>query len=164
MKQGVIIEAEDVTRFNKVVEILDSSMQELRRITHNMMPEALSRYGLKVALNEFCNSMRHVHFHFFGDDQRLDHILEVAIYRIVYELVNNALKHADARNIHVQLIIESDLVSVNVHDDGKGFNPDAETEGTGLHNIRTRVASLNGTLQIHSQPDEGTEIEVEFKK
>ena len=164
MKQGAIIEAEDVSRFNKVMEMLDNSMQELRRITHNMMPEALSRYGLKVALNEFCNSFREVHFHFFGDDRRLDNKLEVTIYRVVYELVNNALRHAGARNINVQLINEIDLVALNVQDDGKGFDPDKETDGTGLDNIRTRIASLNGTINIYSQPGEGTEIDVEFKK
>lgn len=163
MKQDVIIEKEDVLRFNKVMEMLDNSIGELRRVAHNMMPEALSRYGLKAALNDFCNNFRNVKFHYFGIEQRVEKKLEIVIYRAVSELINNALKHADADTINVQLVCGADLISLNVQDDGKGFDTTTETPGAGLNNIRIRVAAVNGTMNIHSSPGEGTEVDVEIR-
>lgn len=163
MKQDVIIEEEDVLRFNKVMEMLDNSIGELRRVAHNMMPEALSRYGLKTALSDFCKNFRNVKFHYFGAEQRIEKKLEAVIYRAANELINNALRHAGASVVNVQLVCGTDLISLNVQDDGKGFDTAAETSGTGLNNIRTRVAAVNGTMNIHSSPGEGTEVDVEIK-
>lgn len=164
MKQGVIIEAEDVSRFNKVVEMLDKSMRELRRISHNMMPEALSRYGLKTALSDFAHSFPNVHFHYFGTEKRLDSKLEVMIYRTALELVNNAFKHAEAEEINVQVVQEPSRVSLTVQDNGKGFDRGIENAGMGLKNIRDRIALFNGMMNICSKENEGTEINVEFKQ
>ncbi|MGB4016807.1 sensor histidine kinase [Petrimonas mucosa] len=163
MKQNVIIEEEDVARFNKVMEMLDASIRELRRVAHNMMPETLSRYGLKSALNDFCNNFRNVKFHYFGTEQRLEKKIETVIYRAATELINNALKHSGAETVNVQLVCGPDLISLNVQDDGKGFDTAAETSGAGLDNIRTRVAAVNGSMNIHSAPGEGTEVDVEIK-
>ena len=163
IKQDVIIEEEDVLRFNKVMEMLDNSIGELRRVAHNMMPEALSRYGLKTALSDFCKNFRNVKFHYFGAEQRVEKKLETVIYRAATELINNALKHSDAAAVNVQLVCGTDLISLNVQDNGKGFDATAETLGTGLNNIRTRIAAVNGTMNIHSSPDEGTEVDVEVK-
>ena len=159
---GAVIASDDVLQFNKVLEMLDSSITELRRVAHNMMPESLSRYGLKVSLQDFCDSLQNVHFHFFGNDKRLDNKLEMMIYRSVHELVNNALKYADAENINVQIVQQPDTVSLTVQDDGRGFDTSAPTRGTGLTNIRTRAESVGGTMHIFSEPGNGTEINVEF--
>ena len=85
------------------------------------------------------------------------------IYRSVHELVNNALKYAEAQNINVQIVQQSDRISLTVQDDGKGFNPNTETDGIGLNNIRTRAESVGGTMNIFSEPDKGTEVNVEFR-
>ena len=162
MKQGVFIEAEDVLRFNKVMDMLDNSMQELRRVAHNMMPESLSRYGLKVALEDFCGSFLHVHFHFFGEEKRIENSIEIALYRVVFELVNNAVKHAKAENINVQIVQQLNRISINVQDDGKGFEPEEKSKGAGLQNIRNRINSVGGTLNILSSKDEGTEIIIDI--
>lgn len=162
MKQSVIVEADDVSRFNKVMDMLDKSMQELRRVAHNMMPESLSRYGLKVSLEDFCGSFPNVHFHFFGNEQRLDPKIETTIYRAVHELVNNAIKHARAENINVQLVQDEDRISVTVQDDGQGFNPQENAAGNGLQNIENRVRSVGGKMDIFSQPNKGTEISIEI--
>jgi len=163
MKQGTTLEPDDVTRFDKAMNMLDASINELRRVAHNMMPESLSRYGLKTALADFCDSMSNVHFHYFGNENRLDRSLEIILYRTVLELVNNATKHSGAENIHVQIVQESDRISLNVQDDGKGFDPQVETSGTGLKNIRNRVESFKGSFEIYSKPGAGTEITAEFK-
>jgi signal transduction histidine kinase len=78
-------------------------------------------------------------------------------------LVNNALKYADATQILVQIVQESDTLSFTVQDNGCGFDPTAETEGMGLNNIRTRVASVGGDIQIDSKAGEGTEVNVDFR-
>ncbi|MCO5255893.1 MAG: sensor histidine kinase, partial [Lentimicrobium sp.] len=162
VKSGVILETEDVQKFNRVVNLLDESMQELRRVAHNMMPESLSRYGLKVALNDFCRSIPNLKFHFFGNEDRLEPRLEVMIYRTIHELVNNALKHASADAINVQLIQQMDSVTLTVHDDGRGFDPAAAVTGTGLNNIRSRAEMFRGTVDIGSAPGKGTEVSVSF--
>ena len=85
------------------------------------------------------------------------------IYRSIHELVNNALKHAGADKIMVQIIQEPNRIAFTVQDDGCGFDPSAEAQGMGLQNIRTRIASYNGIIDINSKAGEGTEINVELR-
>lgn len=162
MKQDVIVEADDLIRFNKVMEMLDNSMQELRRVAHNMMPESLSRYGLKVALEDFCHSFSNVTFHFFGEDQRINQKLENTLYRAVFELMNNAVKHAQAEQINVQMILQAGRISITVQDNGVGFDLQEATKGSGLQNVRNRIRSVGGTVEIHSVKEQGTEITMDI--
>ncbi len=162
MKNGVSLAGEDVLRLNRVAELLDSSINELRRIAHNMMPASLARYGLKIALNDFCNSVEPVQLHYFGNETRLDPQLEGNIYRIIHELVNNALKYAEASVINVQIIQEEKRISITVQDDGKGFDTSIINKGSGLENIKNRINSFNGELHIFSEIGKGTEITIDF--
>ena len=163
MKKGIKLEFNDVERFNISIGLLDESIQEMRRVAHHLMPDSLSRFGLRPAVSDFCSTLPQAKFAYYGDESRLDPNLEVLIYRCIHELVNNAMKHAGADNIMVQIIQEPDRIAFTVQDDGCGFDPSAETEGMGLQNIRTRVASYNGMLDFNSKPGEGTEINVELK-
>jgi len=162
IKGGITLEAQDVEHYNNALLMLDDSIKELRRVAHNMMPESLMHYGLKVSLADFCNSVPNVQFHFYGTDIRLDNKLEIMIYRAVHELVNNALKHAKAQMINVQVVQEEKRVSLIVQDDGVGFDVSAPTTGMGLNNIDKRVKVFNGKMEIFSQPGKGTEINIEF--
>jgi signal transduction histidine kinase len=159
---GAVLEAVDVTRFQKALGMLDESIQELRRVAHHMMPESLLRYGLKTSLSDFCDAIPMVDFHYFGEEKRLPEKLEILIYRCIHELVNNALKHAQATHINVQLVQETDRISFTVQDDGIGFDLKTASEGMGLHNLRQRVAAFQGKVSIYSS-DNGTEINVELK-
>lgn len=161
-KGNASLVVEDVTRLNKVMKMLDNSMNELRRVAHNMMPESLLRYGLKVSLADFCNDIDNAHFYYFGKETRLESKLEIMIYRSVFELVNNALKHSGAENINVQIIQEPDRISITVQDDGKGFDPKEMTKGSGLNNIQNRVTSVKGKMDVFSDSGKGTEINIEF--
>jgi signal transduction histidine kinase len=164
MKNGVFLNPTDLKNFNNAMTILNESMVELRRVAHHLMPETLSRFGLKPAIGDFCRSISPIIvFDWFGDSDRLDTKLEIVVYRIVHELVNNALKYANASQIIVQIMQEYDRIAFIVQDDGCGFDVLNETAGMGLSNIRTRVASFDGIIQIDSKPDEGTEIHVELK-
>ncbi|MDR3338704.1 MAG: tetratricopeptide repeat protein [Candidatus Symbiothrix sp.] len=153
----------DKEHFNKAVSLLDDSMDEMRRVAHHLMPEPLSRVGLKQSVADFCNTIPIVKFSYYGDDTRFDPKLEVMVYRILHELVTNALKHAKAKNIIVQIVREPDRIALTVSDDGCGFDLSAESKGMGLRNIRTRVESFNGNLDIDSQLGEGTGIRIEFQ-
>jgi signal transduction histidine kinase len=162
MKKGVTLEHSEVERFDKALVMLDNSIKELRRVAHHMMPDSLSRFGLKTALSDFCDSISIAEFNYFGGEERLEQKLEVMIYRITHELINNALKHSEATHILVQIVQESDRIALTVQDNGKGFDVSAETKGSGLENIRTRVASFGGNLDINTAKGKGTEVNVEF--
>jgi len=151
-------------QLNAVMEILDDSVREMRRVSHNLMPETLSCAGLKPAVDDFCRSMSpKIVFYYYGDEARVDMKLEALIYRSIYELVNNALKYADASQIMVQIIREVGSIAFTVQDNGCGFDPAAKTDGIGLQGIRTRVASFGGEIQIDSKQGEGTEVNVELR-
>lgn len=169
IKGNYYIEDEKSNDFNKAIDILDSSVTELRRVAHNMMPETLLNFGLKDALHDFCNQIDStkqlkIKFQFFGDEARINNSLENTVYKIAMELINNSLKHAESSEIMVQLIQDDKKVSLTVQDNGKGFDPVAieNKKSFGLKNIRARVESFNGTIDLNSAPGKGTEILVEF--
>jgi signal transduction histidine kinase len=164
MKGNLTIPEEIVSSLNSAMELIDSSIKELRRVAHNLMPESLMKYGLNAALADFCHSTDKVTYHFFGNDRRSDEKTEIATYRIVNELVNNSLRHSEAENINVQLLIDDTRIHVIVEDDGKGFDMEtAEAKGgNGLKNIRSRVTSLGGKLEFITGLGKGTEVNVEF--
>ena len=170
MKENAVITHENVSSFNHAISLLDTSISELRRIAHNLMPETLNHYGLKTALEDFCSQVSpaglpKIVLQFFGEEIRYTKELELTVYRIIQELVNNSLKHSGADRIDIQLFSEPDRVSAQVSDNGKGFDSTAvekEGKGKGLQNIRDRVTALNGKFDLRSRPGEGSEITVEF--
>ena len=163
IKKGAKLENTDIERYNKALGLLDKSVNEMRRVAHHLMPDSLSRFGLKNAINDFCSELPSVTFNYYGDDARIDTKMEVMIYSVIHELTNNALKHSGAEKIMIQIIRDTDRISFNVQDDGCGFDISAKSDGMGLQNIRTRVAAYNGILNIDSKIDVGTEVNGELK-
>jgi len=168
MKGNSIITSENAQAFDHAINLLDTSISELRRVAHNLMPETLNHYGLKTALHDFVGEMSsnistELSFGFFGADIRFESQLELTAYRIAQELVNNALKHSDASKIDLQLIAEPARICIQVVDNGKGFNTTANVaNGKGLVSIRDRVAAYKGRFEIESTPGQGTEAIIEF--
>ncbi|MDR1553216.1 MAG: sensor histidine kinase [Prevotellaceae bacterium] len=163
LKKGATLEYSSIEQFNKALILLDDSMRELRRVAHHLMPESLSRYGLKVALTDFCDSIPNAEFNHFGSEKRLNKKIEVMIYRIMHELINNAMKHSGASRILVQIVQNEDNIIFTVEDNGCGFDLDAATKGMGLKNIKSRIASFGGIIDIRSRQNKGTEVNVELK-
>ncbi len=171
MKENTVMTHENVRAFTHAISLLDTSISELRRIAHNLMPETLHHYGLKTALEDFCTQVSPIEqpvisLQFFGDEIRYTKELELTMYRIIQELINNALKHAGANRINVQVFSEPGRLYAQVTDNGKGFDitrVEKERKGKGLDNIRDRVTALNGKFELWSQPDQGTEISVEIE-
>ena len=163
MKRGVTPESPSAETCNRATELLDESMVEMRRIAHHLMPSSLSSEGLRIAVSEFCRSVPHARFSWYGSDRRIDPKMELVIYRIAYELVNNAMKHSGASHIVVQIVRDNDRIAFTVQDNGRGFDPRKTPDGMGMSNIRNLVASYGGRLDIGSAKGEGTEINVEFE-
>ena len=145
-----------------VSEKLDSCIEEIRRVAHNLMPVSLQA-GLKIALVDYTAKFPNVRFHFFGEGKPLDKRTEYIVYCCAAELVNNSLKHSGAKNINVQLVRGEDYVALTVEDDGCGFDEKSVIEGIGLKSIRDRIASCGGKMNIVSSRGKGTEIIIEIK-
>ena len=171
MKGDLIMTPENHQAFERSLDMLDSSIKEMRRVAHNMMPETLVRFGLNTALKDFCNDINQsgalkVNYQSIGlDEATLEKSVSITLYRIVQELLNNILKHAGASNAIVQINKTEDQLSVTVEDDGKGFNTEILNvkKGIGWVNIQNRVEFLKGKFDIESQSGEGTSVHMEFK-
>ncbi|MCD7900570.1 MAG: tetratricopeptide repeat protein [Bacteroides sp.] len=144
-----------------VVQKLDDCIEEVRRITHNLMPLSL-RFGIKPALEDIIAQFHSVQFHFFGEEKRIGKRLEFTLYCCANELITNSIRHSGAQHINVQLIQGESHVSLTVQDDGRGFKESSVVKGIGLKNIRDRVASCNGKIDIFSSPGKGTETIIEL--
>ena len=158
-----------MTVFERSLDMLDTSIKELRRVAHNMMPEMLTKFGLDEALKEYCNTINTaklliVKYQSLGMEARLDKSIEIIIYRIVQELLNNTMKHAAATEVFVQLIRDGNRLNVVVEDNGKGFDASLpeNNKSAGLTNVRSRVDYLKGQLDIHAEPGKGTLVNIEF--
>ena len=171
MKGNQILPEESVFAFGRVIDNLDSSIQELRRVARNMMPEALVRFGLKDALEDYVDYLNRstagkhtIDYQTFGLEERIPQNTEIIVFRIVQELLNNVQKHADATKTIVQLIRDGERFHLTVEDNGKGFDTNGLTQeqGIGWLNIRSRVEYLNGALEVTSALGKGTAVNIEF--
>jgi len=170
MKGNLVMTPENHQAFERSMDMLDSSIKEMRRVAHNMMPEALVKFGLDTALKDFCNDINQsgalkVTYQSIGlDGAVIDQTTAITIYRIVQELLNNTMKHAAARNVIVQVSKTDNILSVTVEDDGKGFDTSIlkQSKGIGWSNIQNRVEFLKGTLDVNSQKEKGTSVLIEL--
>ena len=146
---------------------MDTTSSEARKISHNLMPGALVKFGLVEALQDFCNNIStsnslKIEFQSFGIEKRLPEAMEIMIYRIVQELINNTIKHASASEAIVQLMGSEKGLHLTVEDNGIGFDPEKlKNPGVGINNIRSRVEYLNGILEYDSEIGVGTTVNVE---
>lgn len=169
MKDNLVITSENMVVFERSLDLIDTSISELRRVAHNMMPEMLGKFGLDEALKEYFKTINStglllIRYQGIGMENRLHHSTEIIIYRILQELLNNTLKHARATEVSVQLIREGSRLNLLFEDNGKGFDPalSENQHGAGLLNVKSRVQYLKGQLDIHSVAGSGTLINMEF--
>lgn len=170
IKDNFVVSGKDADAFDRSMNILDMSINELRRVAHNMMPESLMKFGLDTALKDYCNSVVQsgvlslTYQSYNIDEASIPPIKAAAIYRIVQELVNNVIRHAQASKALVQLIREGDTLSITVEDDGQGFDPAILTanDGMGYLNLRNRVDYLNGKMDIQTGVGNGTFVIIEI--
>jgi signal transduction histidine kinase len=141
---------------------LDKCIKEIRETAHDMMPSSL-QFGMKVALEDFAAQFPNVKFHFFGEEKRIDARMEYVLYCCANELVNNAIRHSGAKEINLQLVQNEKYVSLTVSDDGCGYDEKNAASGMGLANVRNRVTSCNGKIDVSTSAGKGTETTIELK-
>ena len=158
-------------RLNTVQELVNEVTQDMRDISHALMPSAIIDFGLVTALENLCkkaNDTKNIKIDFFSKNinTRLAENIELGLYRIGQELLNNALKYSKAKTIQVQLIRHTENLVLTVEDDGVGFDlkniTHKKDRGIGLRNIETRVALLNGIFDIETSPDNGVFSTIEI--
>ena len=149
--------------------LVDDSVKEVRAVSHNMMPNTLIKLGLASAVREFITKLGNaptlkVDLEIVGLDNRLDNQVETVLYRVIQEVVNNIIKHAQASQISMQLIRHETELNVMIEDNGIGFDTNDldNFEGIGLKGIQTRIAFLNGTVYFDSTLGRGTTIIIDI--
>ncbi len=149
------------TVIKEAVSMIDKSCEQVRAISHNLVPPSLKDFNLLEAVDEYCQSMNGIHspeitFQHLGNTIVLDKKQEANIFRIVQELVTNSVKHAEANEINVQLSHLENTLQLTVEDNGKGFDKDqVKSDGIGLQNVSSRVDYLNAELDFVSN-EKGT--------
>ncbi|MDZ7658290.1 PAS domain S-box protein [Fodinibius sp.] len=149
-------------QFETGISLLKNALSETRSIAHNLMPQAISDYGLIAALKNLINNFSkstNINFQFNHncDELRLNDQAKINIYRIFQEIITNAIRHAECSKIDIQLQLKDDSLKLMAKDNGIGTQLDEldEEAGLGLRSIKTRVSSLKGSLDIESEPGEG---------
>ncbi len=148
------------TDFDKIVD-------EIRRISNNLMPSVLEAFGIVFAIRNLCvETSEHtglkISLDFKGDFESLNKTIKTYIFRIAQEALNNIVKHARANRVELVLIRQREDVLFKIRDDGKGFNLQEIKSGTGhgMNNMRERVNLLNGSIEIDSHVNKGTQITI----
>lgn len=141
---------------------LDDVILQVRRISRALMPPSLEKLGLAVAVEELTDWVNKsgvikVEFWQSGNVSRLGSKTELAVFRVVQELLNNAIKHSKASVIQVKMHYGSSFFSISVRDNGVGFEPEKLVKtGLGLKNLESRTQLLKARMKLNSAPGKGT--------
>lgn len=153
----------------QIVNQMEDATRDLRLTAHNLMPDLLLQGGLETAISYFCSSIKkniaiEVEFQKVGNINLLDKEFELNVYRIVQELLQNAIKHSGASKILIQIALLSETqFSLTVEDNGNGFDTSQVSKGLGMFSIANRLRVLNGNMDIYSKKGTGTSISIEFE-
>jgi len=151
--------------------LIVQALEENRRIAHNLRPTDLDHLGLAETCRNLCREIESranlvIKFRIGRNIERLPAPLELNLFRIVQEAMNNIEKHARAKTVELQLTVGGESIELRIRDDGRGFDaarinsPKKGRRGNGLANMRERAASVNGTCELTSSPKRGTTITV----
>ncbi len=150
--------------FLHAISLVDESCKEVRLISHNMMPNALIKAGLAIAVRKFLDDLHNrnikINLYTEGLNERIETNTEIILYRIIQEIVSNVFKHAEANKLDITILKEPDNINIIIEDNGKGFdlNQVKGKDGIGLKNIESRVKFLKGTVEWDSKLNQGTVV------
>jgi len=155
---------------NNCEYLIDESIASLKEISNKLSPHILNNYGLLKALKSFINKLHlnnypSINLNSNIENKRFSYNIEVVLYRVICELITNTLKHANARNIYIDLLSDEKVISLAYIDDGIGFDlekTDYEQKGLGYSNINSRIKSLNGTYTIFTKENEGLRVNIQI--
>lgn len=157
----------EAKEYNQGIELLNEVTIQVRKTSHNLMPEVLIKYGLETALAKYCANISNdqvlvVRYNCCGEVKRYDSSFELALYRIVQELLNNVIKHSRAKEAYVQLSAFDDRLCIMIEDNGVGLKGNVKNEGMGLQSLETRVKAMNGRFEIQTASSTGLSAFLEF--
>ena len=144
--------------------VISEAIRSLKEISNNLSPHVLDNFGLASAVKSFSSKVGstqalHISFNSNMYNDRLAYNTEVILYRVICELINNTLKHAQAKNIDIELTRHNKMVTLVYSDDGIGFDVNevlsSKNEGMGYSNINTRIKSIKGIINIESSKNKG---------
>ncbi|MDN5202899.1 sensor histidine kinase [Fulvivirgaceae bacterium BMA10] len=159
----------------EIKALIDEIILNVKRISRDLLPSTLNEFGLIEAIKELSDKINNtsphlIKFNYLKFEEPIDKEIELALFRIAQELINNAIKHASATEILIDLEIADDIVKLTVEDNGQGFSINKvdggknAAKGLGLKNIRSRVSMLDGTLEYKSSLSKGTFAQVKISK
>ena len=144
--------------------LINDISETVRNISHTLMPIALEKYGFKAAILDLITSIK------TANSLRVEHVIEgleqadnwpknfiLSTYRIIQEIINNAIKHAEASHLFIQIIKLEHTITIYIEDDGKGIKPEnIHEDGAGMKLLKTNIDYLSGKIEIKGAPNEGT--------
>jgi PAS domain S-box-containing protein len=151
----------------KIFITIDEAIQSVSDISNKLSPHILQNFGLSMAIQSFFDKIAEItnihHSFFYNINSKLDENIEVNIYRILIELINNTVKYANAKNIIINLHEKGDVIKIFFEHNGKGFNIDEvrnKSKGMGLYNLDNRIKLLNGDFDIESDIKTGLKVNI----
>lgn len=154
--------------YRQGMKLLNEATQEIRKTSHNLMPEVLLQHGLDEALRRYCNNVNNskalqIQYDSWGEIDRFTDSFELSVYRIVQELINNIMKHSKATQATVQLTQQDNLLSISIEDNGIGFSNANTAEGMGLRSLQSRIQAMNGKIEMQASAQSGVSAYLEFE-
>jgi signal transduction histidine kinase len=144
-------------------QLIDNTIENVRRISNDMLPSGLEEFGLKYAIEMLCDKVESasklvINLN-INDLERLDNRLELSLYRILQELLNNTLKHANAKEVNINFNTDNQKLTITYQDNGQGFDlENLSKRGLGLKNIESRVSMIHGKLEYMIDLEKGMGI------
>lgn len=162
------VEIDEIT--NNIIKLTKKSLDNSRRIAHDLFPPVLEKFGLEAGIKEICydfSTTKSVVIDFKNDInfEIIAQEKQVQIFRILQELINNSMRHGLAKKINIHFSIDKEQQNIcNYKDDGDGFeiNSEKNQQGMGMKNIESRIAFIGGKIQFDSKPGKGTNVNFNF--
>ena len=162
------VSQEEKDKLIEIEELVKSAVAESRSVSHNLMPPALTDLGLTYAIENIIESIASVSpakfiFNKNTTDIPIPKEVEVALFRIVQEAINNSIKYAEAKEVTIQYLVYDKEIALSIEDDGKGFDIKnvEKSHNFGLNSMRNRTLAINGEISIDSSPGHGTSIHIQ---
>lgn len=154
----------------EITDILNTAIDTTRRISHELLPPTLQKFGLEEALKELCEGYAKTGFVRFDlrlndlEHQVTDEMTSLNLFRVLQELIKNSMLHGQASNIMIQFLADEQGKRFQYKDDGKGFDKEAQQKrkGLGMNNVESRIKMIRGSWNYESAPGEGLKAEIAF--
>ena len=162
------VKQDETEILNSCSEYIHEAIRDLRNLSHRLTPYAKEEASLKEVIKMLVEPLQKTNQ--FKIDLQVEEIknktvdsdMQINLYRIVQEQLNNIVKHAGAEKVKIKLWITQKLIKVSISDNGKGFDPDSLKDGIGLENIKRRAEMFSGKIKLRSSPGNGCELLVEL--